>query len=788
MNARQGKARWELWYEQPASRWEEALPVGNGRIGGMIYGGDQEEHIALNEDTLWSGFPRDTQNYEALRYLKQARELIFSGKYEEAEGLINRKMAGRRTESYQPLGDLRIVHKGESANTGSYRRDLNLETGVATVHYKRGQAAFKREVFVSAIDQVLVVKYSSSPRAWLNLSITMDSPLNHRTEAAESGLVMGGNAPSHIADNYFGDHPQPILYEAGRGISFQSHLRVLQQGGTLHFEGNTAVIEEAESVVLLLAAATNFEGYDVVPGSSLSEEKLGMMCADVLEGAIQRGYDLLLERHIQDHSGLFGRMHLDLGASSNEGLPTDKRLDKYQAGEQDPGLEALYFQYGRYLLMASSRPGTQPANLQGIWNPHMMPPWNSNYTTNINVEMNYWPAEVCNLPECHEPLFDMIKDLSVTGARTAKIHYGSRGWASHHNVDLWRASTPSDGDASWAFWPVSGVWLCRHLWERYAYSHDLNFLRNEAYPLMKGAADFCLDWLVEDPTGRLVTAPSTSPENKFLTEEGEPCSVSAGSTMDLSLISELLKHCIQASRLLDIDRDWAEAAGSTLEKMAKPEIAPDGRLREWLEDFPEAEPGHRHVSHLYGLYPGNSITLENTPEMAAAARKSLEHRIASGGGHTGWSCAWLINLYARLADGEQAYKFVRTLLARSTYPNLFDDHPPFQIDGNFGGTSGMAEMLLQSHTDEIHLLPALPKAWQQGSIEGIRARGGYTIDMVWEEGRLSLARITASSSGWCRIRYAEKKLEIVAADRSPLEWKEDRFRMETGSCVIVTTR
>lgn len=786
INASQGKARWELWYEEPASRWEEALPVGNGRIGGMIYGGEQEEHIALNEDTLWSGFPRDTQNYEALRHLKQARELIFSGKYKEAEELINRKMAGRRTESYQPLGDLHIVHQGESANTGSYRRDLNLDTGVATVHYKRGQAAFKREVFVSAVDQVLIVKYSSSTDARLTLSVTLDSPLNHRTEAAEGGLVMGGSAPSHIADNYFGDHPQPVLYEAGRGISFQSHLRVLLQGGSLHFEGNMAVIEEAESVVLLLAAATNFEGYDVMPGTSLSEEKLGKMCADVLDAAIQRGYDLLLERHAQDHSALFGRMHLNLGASPNEGLPTDKRLEKYQAGEQDPGLEALYFQYGRYLLMASSRPGTQPANLQGIWNPHMMPPWNSNYTTNINVEMNYWPAEVCNLPECHEPLFDMIKDLSVTGARTAKIHYGSRGWASHHNVDLWRAATPSDGDASWAFWPMSGVWLCRHLWERYAYSHDMDFLRNEAYPLMKGAADFCLDWLVEDPAGRLVTAPSTSPENKFLTEQGEPCSVSAGSTMDLTMIRELLEHCIQATRLLDIDIEWAESARSTLEKMAKPEIASDGRLREWLKDFPEAEPGHRHVSHLYGLYPGNSITLENTPELAAAARASLEHRIASGGGHTGWSCAWLINLFARLADGEQAYKFVRTLLARSTYPNLFDDHPPFQIDGNFGGTSGMAEMLLQSHSDEIHLLPALPKAWQHGSIEGIRARGGYTIDMVWEDGKLSLARITASRSGWCRIRNADKKLEIMAADRSPLEWKGDRFRMEPGSCVIVT--
>lgn len=778
------QGNWRLWYKQPAARWEEALPIGNGRIGAMVYGGLQEEVIALNEDTLWSGVPRDTQNYDALRHLKSARELIFSGKYKEAEELINLRMLGRRTESYQPLGNLRIQQLGMKP-VGEYSRELDLQTGLASVQYSGGGQRFEREGFISAVDQVMVLRYTSIEGS-LSLRIAMDSPLQHQIEAGSQGtLVMKGKAPSHIADNYRGDHPQSILYEDGRGLSFQAHIRVLAEGGSVAQEGNEIRVSEAGSVLILFTAATDFAGFDVVPGG-ISEEQLRQRCLDWLDAAVVKGYEELLNRHLDDHRALFSRVYLDLGSSAISELPTDERLVRYREGEEDPALEALYFQYGRYLLMASSRPGTQPANLQGIWNPHMQPPWNSNYTTNINVEMNYWPAEVGNLPECHEPLFDMIKDLSISGARTAKIHYGTRGWTAHHNVDLWRTSTPSDGDASWAFWPMSGVWLCGHLWERYAYSKDLDFLRDEAYPLMKGAAEFCLDWLIEDPAGRLVTAPSTSPENKFLTAQGEACSISAGSTMDLSLIRELLEHCIQAANLLDMDSEWAQSVRRVLEKLAKPEVAPDGRLREWLEDFPEAEPGHRHVSHLYGLYPGNAITPEHTPELAEAARKSLEQRIASGGGHTGWSCAWLINLYARLADGEQAYRFVRTLLARSTYPNLFDDHPPFQIDGNFGGVSGMAEMLMQSHLDDIDLLPALPSAWLNGCVEGIRARGGYTVDIAWEAGELTLARVTASRSGWCHIRYAGKKLRIAVAGKGTLEWQEDRFKMEPGDCVIVT--
>ncbi|MEF2964861.1 glycoside hydrolase family 95 protein [Paenibacillus sp. M1] len=776
---------WKLWYKLPASRWEEALPVGNGRIGGMVYGGDQSELIALNEDTLWSGYPRDTQNYDALRHLQRSRELIFSGKYKEAEQLMNAKMLGRRTESYQPLGNLKIEHAGEEAST-EYYRDLDLETGIAGVVYTRGNTRFIREVFVSVPDQVLALRMVSESEAKLNLIISLDSPLKH--EICDTGhagdLIMRGSAPSHIADNYLGDHPQSILYEEGRGLSFETRISVWHEGGTLAIEQGRIAVSGAKSVTVLLAAATDFAGHERMPlGPAAAAEK----CTAALEKAARLGYDKLRQRHIEEHRDLFGRMKLDLGGTENIALPTDERLKLYQTGTSDPALEALYFQYGRYLLMASSRPGTQPAHLQGVWNPHMQPPWNSNYTTNINTEMNYWHAEVCNLSECHEPLFGLIADLSVTGARTARIHYGARGWTAHHNVDLWRMSTPSDGDASWAFWPMSGVWLSRHLWEHYAFAPDEAFLRDTAYPLMKGAAEFCLDWLVPAPNGELVTAPSTSPENKFLTEEGEPCSVSAGSTMDLSLIRELFQHCIQAADVLGIDSEWSRLLEETLEKMAKPEIGPDGRLKEWREDFAEAEPGHRHVSHLYGLYPGDQITPEGTPELAEAARKSLSSRIGNGGGHTGWSCAWLINLYARLGEGESAYRFVNTLLSRSTYPNLFDDHPPFQIDGNFGGTAGMAEMLVQSHRDGIDLLPALPKAWPSGSVNGLRARGGYTVGAVWNDGRLTEARITASYSGWCTVRYTQP-LIIAKTDGTILPVDNGQFQTEPGETYVITVK
>lgn len=742
---------WKLWYNQPASRWEEALPVGNGRIGGMIYGGALNENIALNEDTLWSGFPRDTQNYDAIRHLKTARELIFSGKYKEAETLIESKMLGRGVESYQPLGNL-IIEQKTAGEVSQYCRELDLESGIAAVTYQIEDSAFRREVFVSAVDQVMAVHISAIGEQAIDITVTLDSPQKYRVEGKGiSGIVMYGQCPTHTADNYLGNHPQSVLYEEGLGLEFEAHVQAFTDGGDVRAdESGKLSVSGAHEVTLLFAATTNFFGYNVMPKAG--QQTMNEKCELTLSAARIFGYEFLRTRHIEDHSRLFKRVDLQLGSSMNAELPTDERLEAYRSGANDGGLEALYFQYGRYLLMASSRPGTQPANLQGIWNPLVQPPWNSDYTTNINTQMNYWPAEVANLSECHEPLFEMIKDLSETGARTAKIHYGCRGWTAHHNVDLWRQSVPTDGNPSWAFWPMGGVWLCRHLWEHYLYELDETFLRETAYPLLKGASEFCFDWLVPGPDGKLVTAPSTTPENKFLTPEGDPCSVSAGSTMDLFLIRELFDHTIQAAEILHIDEEWRKQLVDVASRMARPQIGPDGRLQEWSENFAESEPGHRHVSHLYGLYPGNAITMRNTPELAEAARKSLEYRIQNGGGHTGWSCAWLINLYARLGDGDSSYRFVQTLLSRSTYPNLFDDHPPFQIDGNFGGTAGIAEMIVQSHMDSLDLLPALPKAWPSGHIRGLRARGGFTVSIVWEDESISSGCITSSREGWCTVR------------------------------------
>lgn len=780
----------KLWYNQPASRWEEALPVGNGRLGGMVFGGNRSERIALNEDTLWSGFPRDQHNYDALRHLKRARELIFAEEYKEAERLIEAKMLGKRTESYQPLGSLKLEHLGVSQTTDHYR-ELDLDTGMAMVRYRADGVRFTRKVFVSAVDQVLVVHLETEEQKVIHLGIALDSLLLHRVSGCDEGdgLVLCGQAPSHIADNYRGDHPQSILYEEGLGLSYEVHLRVLHSGGTVIVRDDGQLeVSGTNTVTLLLTAATDFAGYRVMPGTD-ARVSIAEKCRLPLEASIKQGYEQLLSRHIEDHRRLFRRveLQLDLGQSTdNSSLPTDERLKEYQSGKPDPMLEALYFQYGRYLLMASSRPGTQPAHLQGIWNPHMKPPWNSDYTTNINTEMNYWPAEICHLSELHEPLFDLIKDLSETGARTARIHYSCRGWTAHHNVDLWRSATPSDGEPSWAFWPMGGVWLCRHLWEHYAFNPDKGFLAETAYPLMKGAAEFCLDWLVPGSDGKLVTAPSISPENKFLTKDGEPCSISAASTMDLYLIRELFDHCMQAAELLDIDGEFVRKLAEALERMARPTIGPDGRLREWSKDYPEAEPGHRHVSHLYGLYPGNAITPARTPEFAEAARRSLESRIAQGGGHTGWSCAWLINLYARLKEGETAHRFVNTLLSRSTYPNLFDDHPPFQIDGNFGGTAGMAEMLIQSHEEAIELLPALPQAWPSGRFSGLKARGGFTVSAAWENGVLKSAALTSSLTGWCSVQYAEP-LSIQALDGTIVSTGE-RFWAESGETYFIQLR
>ncbi|MDB5079977.1 MAG: alpha-amylase [Chloroflexi bacterium] len=757
-----------LWYEEPAKVWTEALPLGNGRLGGIVYGGADAEQIQLNEDTLWSGIPRDKNNPEASQHLEQVRKLVTAGKFSEAEKLVEAHMLGTWNESYQPLGNLNLHFKGVDQYT-NYRRELNLDSGLAATKFETPAGVFTREAFISAVDQVLVVNLGCDKPGQISVNISLDSPLPGSVEA-KSGqrLTYRGKAPSHVEPNYV-NSSQSVTFAEGESMEFEIQLEVFVEGGQqLVTSSNELVIENADNVRIHLTGATGFAGFDKNPATDGKDPALD--CEKWLDAAGGSSYEELFSRHASDHRQLFRRVSLDLGTSDAVSLPTNKRLARLQSGEEDAQLFVLYFQYARYLTIASSRPGTQATNLQGIWNDRVRPPWSSNYTININAQMNYWPTEICNLSECHLPLFDMMEELQVNGRKTAQVNYNSRGWVAHHNADLWRQSAPAGGSAMWAFWPMGGVWLCQNLWEHYAFSLDRDFLSSRAYPLMKDAALFCLDWLVKDEHGNLVTNPSTSPENRFITPEGKPCSVSVGTTADLVMIKELFNSCIEACRALDTDPEFRVELEAAQARIKPFRIGRFGQLQEWSQDFEEYEPGHRHVSHLWGLYPGTQINRAAQPDLAEACQKSLERRKAHGGGHTGWSSAWLINLWARLGQGEQAYYYLDSLLKHLTYPNLFDAHPAlsdrddlvFQIDGNFGGAAGLAEMLVQSQNDEIELLPALPKAWPAGKVTGLKARGGYVVDLAWENGAVSEAQVTSSFDQTCRIRYTSDLKEVCS--------------------------
>ena len=756
-----------LWYTHPAASWEEALPLGNGRLGAMVYGNALDEHLQLNESTLWSGVPVEGNNPEARIALPYVRQAIDRGDYAIAGKLWKAHAQGPYSARYLPLGDL-YISMGSRGPVTRYRRELDLGTAVSTVSYEVGGKRYERRTIISYPAQLMVMSLCTTAMRQ-EVKLRLDSKLRHEVIGDGTGtLVLRGRAPAYVAARE--NDVLQVAYDEHQGMSFEIRVRVLESDVTACVHGGILQVRGGKRITLLLAAATSYESPFQCPATDchVPSRRNG----EALQNAHGGTWETLLADHLADYQRLYGRVNLRLGNTTHHQLvmPTDRRVKSFADDDSDGGLAALFFQYGRYLLIASSRPGGVPANLQGIWNDHIQPPWGSNYTLNINTEMNYWPAEVTNLSECFTPLADFIGRLAVNGAVTAKVNYGLDScWVAHHNSDLWCKTSPTGGyagdvkgDPRWSCWPMAGIWLCQHLWDHYAFTGDRQFLLRTAYPLMKGAARFAEQWLQRDNNGWLQTSPATSPENRFYyydaSGQRQEGSVSKGTTMDLALLRELLNDMRQTAKVLG---DSAEATRSDrlLQQLQPYRIGRQGQLLEWFREFEEQDPHHRHVSHLLGLHPGRHILPRRDKVLTDAARRTLQLR---GDGGTGWSMAWKINIWARLEDGNRAFAMLKHALsvAKGTevstqgggvYPNLFDAHPPFQIDGNFGATAGIAEMLVQSHAGYIHLLPALPDAWSSGEVTGLKARGGFVIDMQWRNRRITELRVISTLGGPCRL-------------------------------------